>query len=112
VQGLAIHAAQAAPGEPIARGIVAESSFRASRDGLEAGIWDGGVVRPARDLARDAVVLARPGAREQGSEDALEEIERIVRDGNGADRQRSAHARGGMDGLLERLVAETEAPLR
>ena len=48
--------------------------------------------------------------RELGSGDALEGIERILAEGNGADRQRAAHARGGMPALLDLLVAEAEAP--
>ena len=34
----------------------------------------------------------------------LEGIERIIREGNGADRQRAAHERGGMPGLLRYLA--------
>jgi glutamate---cysteine ligase / carboxylate-amine ligase len=37
----------------------------------------------------------------------LEGIERIVRDGSGADRQRAAHGRGGMPGLLRYLADVT-----
>jgi carboxylate-amine ligase len=49
---------------------------------------------------------ARPYARELGGEDALAEVERILREGNGADRMRAAHAAGGMRAVLEGLVAE------
>ena len=52
----------------------------------------------------------RPGRaralRERGGDGALEEAERILREGNGADRMRAAHAAGGMRAVLERLVAE------
>jgi len=58
-------------------------------------------------MARDAVELARPYARELGSEAPLEEIERIVAEGGGADRQRAAFARGGMPAVLELLTEET-----
>ena len=39
----------------------------------------------------------------------VEEAERILREGNGADRMRAAHARGGMRAVLEGLVAEAQA---
>jgi glutamate---cysteine ligase / carboxylate-amine ligase len=38
-------------------------------------------------------------------------VERLLREGGGADRQRAAHAAGGMPGLLRHLAAETAAPL-
>jgi carboxylate-amine ligase len=84
-----------------------ESSFRAARDGVDATVWWRGELRPIRQVGADALELARPYARELDGEDALEEIERILREGGGADRMREAHAAGGMDGLLARLVAET-----
>jgi carboxylate-amine ligase len=63
---------------------------------------------PIRSIAADALALARPYARELGDQDALEEVERIVRDGGGADRMREAHAAGGMESVLALLAAETE----
>jgi carboxylate-amine ligase len=52
----------------------------------------------------------RPYARELGSEGALEEIERIVREGNGADDQRRIAASDGMDGLLTHLARCSAEP--
>jgi carboxylate-amine ligase len=95
-----------------------ESSFRAGRDGLDATVWWRGAMMPIREVAGDALMIARPYARELDGEDALEEIERILREGGGADRMREAHAAGGMGGLLARLVAEsygstqTTSPIR
>ena len=88
-----------------------ESSFRAGRDGLDATIWWCGGLYPVREVARDVLALARPYARDLGGVDALEEIERVLREGNGADRMRDAHAAGGMPAVLERLVAEAAEPL-
>lgn len=85
-----------------------ESSFRAGRDGLAATLWWDGGLRPLPEVAAAALALARPYARELGGEDALAEVERVVREGNGADRMRAAHAAGGMPAVLERLVAEAE----
>ena len=86
---------------------LSESSFRAARDGLEATVWWRGAMTPMRAVAADTLELARPFARELDGEDALEEIERILREGGGADRMREAHAAGGMDGVLSRLAEET-----
>ena len=44
-----------------------------------------------------------------GEDPELEGVKRIVRDGNGADRQRAAHERGGMPGLLRYLADVTRA---
>ena len=84
-----------------------ESSFRAARDGVESTIWWRGEVRPMREVGADALELARPYARELDGEDALDEIERVLREGGGADRMREAHAAGGMPGLLASLADET-----
>jgi carboxylate-amine ligase len=85
-----------------------ESSFRAARDGLDATLWHDGALRPVPEIARATLDRARPYARELGSESALEEIERILAEGNGAMRQRAAFASGGMPEVLAELVDETE----
>ena len=82
---------------------LAEGSFRAGRDGLDATVWWRGALRPVRAVAGDALSLARAYARD----DALEEVERILREGGGADRMRAAHAAGGMDEVLARLAGES-----
>jgi glutamate---cysteine ligase / carboxylate-amine ligase len=51
-------------------------------------------------------------ARDLGGEDAFEELERILREGNGADRQRQVHRERGMDGLLRHLAERTLPPQR
>jgi carboxylate-amine ligase len=99
-RGLAIRAAEDPPREPPSRDAIAWSSFRAARDGLDAEILDGGQLVPLRDAAR-AQLEHLP------DDPALEGIERILRDGNGADRQRAAFGRGGMAGLLRHLVEST-----
>jgi carboxylate-amine ligase len=104
VHGLACHAAENGAPEPSAREALAESAFRATRDGLSARIWNGGSVRPLGELAAEAVDLARPFGG-----DAVDDVMRIVRDGNGADRQRRWFAEGGMPAVLASLVDETAA---
>jgi carboxylate-amine ligase len=86
---------------------ITESSFRAGRDGIEARVWWQGSNRPVREVAEAALALAAPYARELGEEDALGEVRRILAEGNGADRMRTAHRDDGMRGVLELLVRET-----
>ena len=80
------------------------SSFRAARDGLAAEIAHRGSLTPLRQVAHEVL-----GELDAG-EPALEGVGRILAEGNGADRQRAAHARGGMPGLLRFLVDETARP--
>jgi carboxylate-amine ligase len=61
-------------------------------------------MRPLRELAAEAVEVARPHGG-----DAVEDVLRIVREGNGADRQRAWFAAGGMARVLAGLVDETAA---
>jgi glutamate---cysteine ligase / carboxylate-amine ligase len=77
------------------------SSFRAARDGLDAEIYYEGSPRPLREVAGRVVQSL------ESPDPELERIERIVRDGSGADRQRAAHGRGGMPGLLRYLADVT-----
>jgi carboxylate-amine ligase len=77
------------------------SSFRAARDGLDAEIYFDGSPRPLREVAE--AVLGRLGE----ADPELEGIRRIVREGNGADRQRAAFKAGGMPGLLRHLADGT-----
>ncbi len=93
------------------REVLMESSFRAARDGLDATLWHRGALRPAVEVARDALELARSYSIDFGSDGGLEEIERLLVDGNGAARQRAAFARGGLPAVLFQLVQETARPL-
>src|SRR3954463_7320903 len=88
-------------------GALRECSFRPGRGGLDATVWWRGALMPMREVAGDALMIARPYARELDGEDALEEIDRMLRQGGGADRMREAHAAGGMEGVLARLAEET-----
>jgi carboxylate-amine ligase len=93
------------------------SAFRAARDGLDAELVAGdGSVRPLRELAARALADAREVAGELGAESALDEVERVVREGGRAAWARGLYAAGGMEGLLRGLVQGTAAgaatPLR
>ena len=105
VHGLAL-AEVAHPRPAEETGVLMESSFRAARDGLEATIWFDGELRTVPEVARRAVLLAR----RHRDVPELDEIDRIVREGNGADRRRRAFERGGMPAVLSEMVAEGLAP--
>ncbi len=84
------------------------SYFQAASHGLEAEIlFDADSPEPARKVGRRVLDSVRPFARELGGEAALEEIERILREGNGADDQRRVHREAGMEGLLGYLAERT-----
>ena len=102
VHGLARAEAGAPPREWSSREALEESSFRAARDGMAATLWFEGALRPVPEILAAALDRA-------ADDPALEEVERFVLEGGGADRQRTAHARGGMPALLALLVAETAA---
>lgn len=87
-----------------------ESYYQAARYGLQAPLLEpDGEVAPARNVARRVLEEVRPYARELGCDEALDEIERVVREGNGADDQRRVHRVAGMPGLLDYLVKRTKA---
>jgi carboxylate-amine ligase len=104
VRGLALACADGHEEAMLPAEALAESSFRAGRDGLEATVWWRDAMTPLRAVAADAVALARS----YDDDDALEGVEGILRDGGGADRMRAAHAAGGLDEVLAQLAAETE----
>ena len=101
IHGLALHEV-ASPRPAEDQGVLEESSFRAARDGLKATIWFEGALRPVPEVAERALRLAR----RHMDVPELEEVERIVREGNGADRRRLAFERGGMPAVLTDLVAD------
>jgi glutamate---cysteine ligase / carboxylate-amine ligase len=95
-----------APG--LYREALEESYFQAASHGLDAEIlFDADTPAPAREVGWRVLDSVRPFARELGSEASLEEIERILQDGNGAEDQRRVHREAGMDGLLDYLAART-----
>jgi glutamate---cysteine ligase / carboxylate-amine ligase len=77
------------------------SSFRAVRDGIDAEVLFRGRLRPVREAARELLDELK------GEDDALEGVERILREGGAAARQRAVHADAGMAGLLRHLAEET-----
>jgi carboxylate-amine ligase len=101
VHALARRAAERPPRELAPAQALHWSSFRAVRDGLDAELLFAGRLQPARAAARELL----DGLR--GDDDALEGVERILREGGAPARQRAVHAQGGMPALLAHLAAET-----
>lgn len=97
------------PGAPgLTREAIEESYYQAGRYGLAARLMiDDHTAAPALEVARATLEEARPYAADLGGAAALEEIDRIIADGNGADRQRRSHGEGGMGVLLRDLVERT-----
>lgn len=110
IQALAAREIEAPTTSDLHREALEESYYQATRLGLEARLMvASGEARPAREVAAAALAVVRPYAEELGGGGGLEEIDRILLDGNGAERQRAAHAEGGIEAVLERLAAGTEA---
>ena len=63
--------------------------------------------RPLREVAHTLLSRLVMVAAELDCGDELEEVERLLREGGGAARQRAEHARSGMDGLVSSLVERT-----
>lgn len=108
VHALAVACAEGASERLLPAEALTESSFRAGRDGLDATLWWRGRLTPVREIAADALAIARPYAQELDG--PLEEVERILSDGNGADRMRARFAEGGMTAMLAGLAAESATP--
>lgn len=107
VHGLAIHEALSPRRAWLERDPIEESVFWATSHGLEARLLSDGRLRPVPEVARDAVKAARNHLSGLGAEEPLDEIERILSEGGGADLQRRAFERGGIQALLRDLVART-----
>ena len=88
-----------------AREALAESSFQASRHGLDAILLDRDAEPvPARELARRRLDEAAEAASELDCEQELAGVRTILAEGTGAERQRHVHAERGMGGLLAHLT--------
>jgi carboxylate-amine ligase len=105
IQGLAAKEIDSPSAPGLTREAIEESYYQAGRYGLEARLMvDDHTAAPALDVARGTLEEARPYAADLGGEGALEEIDRILTDGNGADYQRRLHGKQGMEALLRDLA--------
>jgi carboxylate-amine ligase len=92
----------------LSREALEESYFQAARFGMEAEIiLDEESPGPAPEVAGRMIESVRPYAADLGGAGALAELDRVIVEGNGADRQRRVHRELGIDGLLEYLARET-----
>ncbi len=108
IQALAAREVERPTQTKLRREAIEESYFQAERHGLQARLLvDEETAMAAAELGRRVLDEVRPFARELGGEAALEGIERILREGNGADEQRRVHAERGMEGLLSHLLERT-----
>ncbi len=107
IQAIAARELELPSGETHTREALEESYFQAASHGLEAQILLDDAPQPAPEVARQVLDRVRPYARELGADAALEELERILREGNGADLQRRVYAEGGMPELLSDLASRT-----
>ena len=75
---------------------IEENLWRAIRYGLDGKLvdWVMGEELPATDAVRHLVELAAPYADGIGLSPHLADVERMLRDGNGAQRQSRAHVEG------------------
>jgi carboxylate-amine ligase len=110
IQALAAREIERPTTSDLQREALEESYYQATRYGLEARLMvDGGEALPAPEVATLALAEARPYAEDLGGVGSLAEIERILADGNGADRQRHAFERGGIPAVLDYLAEATAA---
>jgi carboxylate-amine ligase len=95
-----------------AREALAESSFQATRHGLDAQLLDReGELVAARTLGERCLDMAATVAGELGCERELEHVAGMLEEGSAASLQRRVHADRGMKGLLAFLVSETARPI-
>jgi carboxylate-amine ligase len=107
IQALAAQEIERPSAGGLAREALEESYFQAGRHGLGARLLvDGETAAPAREVGRAVLEEALPFA--VGDAAALAPIERILREGNGADEQRRLYREGGMELLLGTLAERTE----
>ena len=104
VHAVARRAAEETPRELAPAEALHWSSFRAVRDGLDAELLFGGRLRSVREAARELLDSL-------GADDALDGVEKILREGGAPRLQRAIRERDGMPALLRSLAARTAEPL-
>ena len=95
------------------RTLTTENKWLAARYGLEAPVMDLATGKrnrvPVAQLIRRTLTELEPHARELGCEDELEGISEILRNGNGADRQRRVwHAKRDIAEVVRAIADATE----
>jgi len=107
VHCLVVHEAGSRDARAVSSELLAEATFRALRDGIDAKLSLGDGVRPVREHATHAFHLTQGYVERLGCDLGIGQIARLLAEGNGAVRQRNAYQRGGIAGVLEHLAQET-----
>jgi glutamate---cysteine ligase / carboxylate-amine ligase len=108
VHCLAYHEAITADRRHPSKEVLDEACFQAIRDGLDARLpFADGRIHHAQGLARYALDLVAGYAHALGCAAALGALDRLLAEGNGAQRQRRVFAGGGMRAVTTALVRET-----
>ncbi|SEG40244.1 carboxylate-amine ligase [Thermomonospora echinospora] len=100
------------PAAPVRTELVRAATWRAARSGLDGELVDprSGVPVPAGELLRGLLDDLRPMLERTGDWELVAEMtEGALTRGDSAARQRAAFAVGGMDDVVELLLAETRA---
>ena len=96
----------------LANRYIEENLWRAIRFGLDGKLvdWAAGEEVTAADAVRGLVELAAPHADALGLSPHLRGVERMLREGNGAQQQAKAHVKGGtLPGVFAGTVAQARA---
>jgi carboxylate-amine ligase len=96
------------------RALIMENKWRAARYGLDGKLIDFGKEQevPVRDLIREILDFVMEEADELGSREELASIERILTEGNGAERQLRVFAEtGDLNKVVDYTIEETEQGL-
>jgi carboxylate-amine ligase len=113
VQGLARFSVENPAEADLPTHVVAANDFRASRYGLDTRIVDpGGLMRPVRDVAAEAMARARSAMAPEVGREPLDALQSSLHDESECHRQRRIHGVRGMPGLLADLAERTLAPAK
>lgn len=108
VQGLVRHAVENPVAFDVPSPVLEENGFRTARHGMETSVTDvDGTRRPVRELATRMLAQARAGLEADGRADALEEVERLLREEPEYVRHRRLLAEGGVQAVVDDLVSRT-----
>jgi carboxylate-amine ligase len=110
VETSAVRIAEGRPHEHIRNERIRIAHWLAARNGLDGELVDftRNSLRPAHDVVQDFVEDLREALGRNGDLERVEAtVTKMLREGNGAQRQRRAHPQGGMQAVVDQLLEET-----
>ncbi len=108
VQGLVRHAVENPVTVDVPSSVLSENNFRVARHGLETTVVAlDGCHRSVRELAYEAIRDARATLAEDGFDEPLASVEKMLRDQPEYQRQRRLHDRSGTASVVEDLVSRS-----